>query len=89
MAIALTSRNDLDDILRKLEQALEKPASLLPIYLFIWYLHTSVVLLLSIFLLWVRLTWKCWTTILEILALPFAVTLRVHVYVVFWVSRLP
>ncbi|KAG8953972.1 hypothetical protein FRC04_000956 [Tulasnella sp. 424] len=84
MAITLTSPNDLDDIMLKLEQALQKPTSLLPVYIFIWYLRTTVVLLLFAFLLWVRLTWKCWTTTLEILALPLAVTLRVNIYIVFW-----
>lgn len=88
MAVPLTSRHDLDDIQRKLEQALQRSTSLLPVYIFIWYHYTTVVLLLSAFLLWVRVTWKCWTTALEMLAIPLETTLCVHVYVVFWVSRL-
>ncbi|KAG8901803.1 hypothetical protein FRC01_009741, partial [Tulasnella sp. 417] len=84
MSVTLTSRKDHDEILLRLKDALKKPTALLPIYIVIWYLHTTVVLLLSALLLWVRLVWKCWTTALEILAFPFVMTVRIQVYTIFW-----
>ncbi|KAG8904929.1 hypothetical protein FRC01_008539, partial [Tulasnella sp. 417] len=84
MSVTLTSRKDHDEILLRLKDALKKPTALLPIYILIWYLHTTVVLLLSALLLWVRLVWKCGTTALEILAFPFVMTVRVQVYAIFW-----
>lgn len=88
MPVTLTSRKDLDEILLRLGHALKRPATLLPIYLSIWSLHTTIVLLLSAFLLWVRLAWKCWTTIFEFFAFPVVITLRIQVYAIFWVSQL-